>query len=163
MATNWYWANIAKHAGQFWVTMPDFLGVNVAADTQEEALQLTADFASDHLQHAIENGQPVPVPTKADDIEAVADECGRAMIPVDVPGKSIKISMTIDEALLKRVDQAATSLGETRSGFMSTACVDRLKSMLPRPVTEDDVRRYLDTVDWSKIDLSSTIRDALRK
>lgn len=151
MATNYYWAQVAKHAGQFWITLPDFLGVNVATSTMEEGAHLAAEFAAEHAKALVDDGQPLPTPTKADDIEAIADECGRVLIPVDLPGKSVKVTLSIDEALLARADQAAERVGETRSGFFAAAVQQRIRAMNADDVTVESIERVLRGVDLAKL------------
>lgn len=151
MATTWYWAQIAKHAGQFWITLPDFPGVNVATATLEEGVQLAAEFAADHAKALIEDGQAMPTVTKHDDIEAIADECGRVLIGVDIPGKSVKVTLSIDEALLARADQAAERTGETRSGFFAAAVQQRIRALTSDEVTTERIERALRGVDLAKL------------
>ncbi len=163
MATKWYWAQIARHAGEHWIYLPDFIGVNVAAASIEAGLALAAEFAGDDIANLLARGLTVPAPTPADQLEPVADEVGRALVAVEVPGRSAKFSLSMDEALLKRLDQAAAETGETRSAFITTAVAERLRNLHPRQVTDEDVLRFLDTADLSKLDLGKLVRESLRK
>jgi predicted RNase H-like HicB family nuclease len=132
--------------GEIFATVPDLPGVNAAAATQHEALAFTIEFANDYVRDLVADGHQVP---PARDIEAIerdpeALELGRALIPVDVPGHTTKISLSIDEALLKRADRAANRAGMSRSGFFAAAVLDRIGSTAKaRAWTDEDAVRAL--------------------
>jgi len=82
-----YVAIIARHAGEYWATVPDLPGPNSAAGTRHDALVLVTQFANDHVRDLVERGASVPPARDLDDIEAGPEdgsEAGRALIPVDV-------------------------------------------------------------------------------
>ena len=57
-----------------------------------------------------------------------ARPCGWSpLIPVEIPGKHAKVNLSIDEAVLKRVDQAAAQSGESRSGYFAAAALQRMR------------------------------------
>ena len=98
----------ANSEGEFFATVPDLPGVNTAAATKKEALSLAIEFANDYVRDLVEDGHKVPPARDMDEIEHDPEvpEVDRALIPVEVPGKSVKISVSIDEALLVRADRA---------------------------------------------------------
>ena len=49
-----------------------------------------------------------------------------AAVDIDVPGKVLRLNITLDEALLARIDRAAADAGESRSGWLATAARQRL-------------------------------------
>ena len=118
--------------GEFFATVPDLPGVNTAAATKKEALSLAIEFANDYVRDLVEDGHKVPPARDSDESEHDAEvhEAGRAMIPVEVPGKSVKISVSIDEALLIRADRAAAKVGLTRSGFFAAAVENKIREGL---------------------------------
>jgi predicted RNase H-like HicB family nuclease len=85
MTTTWYWAQIAKHAGEYWVYPADFLGVNVADANLDEALRIAVEITAEHAADLIEAGQPIPEPTAAENLRAIANEWGRRLIAVELP------------------------------------------------------------------------------
>lgn len=131
MRTVWYWAVIEQHEGEYWVTLPDLPGPNSADEDVNQALRLLAEFAAEHVADLVERKAEVPPARNVDDIEHDPDvkEWGRAMVPVDVPGVPVKISLSIEESLLARADRAATEEGLTRSGFIAAAIGQRLRSL----------------------------------
>lgn len=128
----------ANSEGEVFATIPDLPGVNAAAATEQEALILAIEFANDYVRDLVEDGHPVPTSHELTAVERdpEAQELGRALIPVEVPGKSVKISISIDEALLKRADRSAEREGLTRSAFIAEALGARLRMMRPKTMEE---------------------------
>lgn len=118
--------------GTIFATIPDLPGVNAAGATASEALTFAVEFANDYVSDLVEDGHDVPPARGVDAIEVDPDvaEFARVLIPVEMPGKSVKISLSIDEALLKRVDRAAETVGMTRSGFFATAVQEKIRPAL---------------------------------
>jgi predicted RNase H-like HicB family nuclease len=126
-----YVAALARNSeGEIFATVPDLPGVNSAAATRGEALAFAIEFANDYVRDLLAEGHEVPAARDIDDIpiEEEDEEIGRALIPVELPGKSVKISISIDEALLVRIDRAAERTGLTRSGFIAAATEDRIRA-----------------------------------
>lgn len=159
MTTRWYWAVIQHHAGEYWTTLPDLPGPNSADPDPDQALRLLAEFAADHVADLVERGEEVPAARSDRDIphDPEVEEWGRALVPIDLPGKSVKINMSIDEAALARIDRAAAEVGETRSGFLVSAALQRIRASSQREVRPDDVTRILEKVDWSKVSLREAV------
>jgi predicted RNase H-like HicB family nuclease len=129
MSTIWYWAIIEHHDGEYFVSLPDLPGPTAADPDHNEALRLVAEFSADHVADLVARNGEVPKARNAEDIERDPDihEWGRALVPVDIPGKSVKVTLSMDEALLKRVDQAASTVGESRSGYFAAAAQQRMR------------------------------------
>jgi hypothetical protein len=45
---------------------------------------------------------------------------------MEIPGRAVRVSITMDEGLLARLDKAAGAEGETRSGYIAQAVRERL-------------------------------------
>jgi predicted RNase H-like HicB family nuclease len=120
--------------GTIFATVPDLPGANAAGATAGEALAFVVEFANDYVRDLVEDGHDVPAARSIDAIEVDPDEpeFARVLIPVEMPGKSVKISLSIDEALLKRVDRAAETVGMTRSGFFATAVQEKIRPAIAR-------------------------------
>jgi predicted RNase H-like HicB family nuclease len=150
----WYWAVLERNKeGRYFAHVPDLPGATASGATEREVLQNIAEIAADHVRDLVEDGHEVPAARSNDEIERDPDvhEVGRVAIPVDVPGKSVKISLSIDEALLKRIDRAANKAGMTRSGFLAAAAEARIAATeRPDVVRRSDVVRHgLDVVGKS--------------
>ena len=48
------------------------------------------------------------------------------MLPVDIPGKSVRVTITMEEHLLRRLNTMAERQGYTRSGFIADAARRKL-------------------------------------
>lgn len=125
----WYWAVLERNMdGRYFAFVPDLPGATASGATEKDVLITIAEIAADYVRDLVEDGHPVPKARNSDEIERdpESNEYGRAAIPVDVPGRSVKISISIDEALLKRIDRAANGMGMTRSGFLADSAQQRL-------------------------------------
>src|SRR5260221_5011637 len=127
----------------FYVAVPDRYGCNrivarirdlpavsAMGATRAKALADLVYLANEHVRLLDEHAEQVPPARDLDDI-AVEDgvhEHGRALIPVEIPGKSVKISISIDEALLRRIDRAAAAEGTTRSGYFARVAAGTLRA-----------------------------------
>ena len=61
-----------------------------------------------------------------DPAETVA--VAHVMIPLEMPGRVVRVNLTMNEALLARVDAAASARGMSRSGYVAEAVRERLRA-----------------------------------
>ncbi|HTT85264.1 MAG TPA: type II toxin-antitoxin system HicB family antitoxin [Rhizomicrobium sp.] len=43
------------------------------------------------------------------------------MVPLDIPGKSLRVNISIDENLVDAIDRAAKAAGQNRSSYLADA------------------------------------------
>src|SRR5689334_10883153 len=88
--------------------IPDLPAASAVGRTRAAALAELLYVANEHVRLLAEHAEPVPPPRDMDDVPVKSGprDVGRALIPVDVPGKRVKISISVDEALLRRIDRA---------------------------------------------------------
>lgn len=110
----------------FGVSFPDLPGCITAGDTIEEAVQQAAEAAAFHIEGLIEDGAAVPEATPADRIEPDPTAFGLVLVPVRLPGKTVRANITIDEHLLAYIDSAASAEGLSRFAFLAEAARERL-------------------------------------
>ena len=48
------------------------------------------------------------------------------LLDVDLPGRVVRVNITLDEGMLRRIDRAAAETGESRSGYLVAAAKARL-------------------------------------
>ena len=122
MAIVLYPAVIERTGDGFAVFFPD-LACGGAGDSMEAAVTDAEQGLAAHLDFAHETGIDVPRPTPIDQIEVDddIDEVARILVRYEAPAHSVRLNITMDESLLKRVDAAAEREGFTRSGFLATA------------------------------------------
>lgn len=125
-------ALVHEEDGTFGVSFPDFPGCVTAADTLDGAAAKAREVLAFHADGMAEDGLALPAVRTLDELrkdkEARADMRGALimLVPYDPPSRAVRINLTMDEALLARVDQAASRAGESRSGFLAAAARKRL-------------------------------------
>ena len=124
-------AMIHEENGLYGVSFPDFPGATTVADDLETAVAKAAEMLAFHVEGLAEDG-PVPqVRSLAElnrDPEFREDSKGAvlALVPYTPPSRAVRLNITIEESLLERIDRAAESVGETRSGFLAEAAKQRM-------------------------------------
>lgn len=119
-------ALIHEEAGAFGVSFPDFPGATTVARSADEAVAKAGEVLAFHVEGLAEDGE-IPTPRSLSQLRADpqfnedAEGAVIAFVPYAPPSKVVRVNMTFDEGLLARVDQAASALGETRSGFFAAA------------------------------------------
>lgn len=118
--------------GVWGISFPDYPGCISTGATVDEALLRGGQALALHIGGLSENGLDIPAPRSAEDILADPrfDEDRRdavvAAVPIDLPGRAVRINITMDESLLSAVDRAARATGSSRSGFLAEAARVRL-------------------------------------
>jgi Uncharacterized conserved protein len=113
----------------FGVEFPDFPGCISAADTLDEAVENAKEALVLHVEGMLEDDEPVPEPSSLEEICRRKEFKGAIPVLIDVPLSRYckRINITIDERLLKRIDQVAAKRGTSRSGFLTEAARERIK------------------------------------
>jgi|HubBroStandDraft_4_1064222.scaffolds.fasta_scaffold713719_1 predicted RNase H-like HicB family nuclease len=122
--------------GNYAVVFPDFPGAGTGGETIHEAMERAAEHLAVHVEGRAEAGLDMPVLRTVDEVAAdpeIADEIAEAkaiaLVPIEAPGKSLRVNITVDESLLARIDKAASRLGESRSGFLAAAARARIAAL----------------------------------
>jgi predicted RNase H-like HicB family nuclease len=119
-----------KHA--FGVVVPDVPGCFSAGDTLDEAISNAKEAIELWLETVIEDGGSVPEPSPIDRHQANPEFAGWIWAVVDIDlsrleGKTKRINITIPENVLTLIDEAAKRAGESRSGFLAKAALDKAR------------------------------------
>jgi predicted RNase H-like HicB family nuclease len=126
------YALIHEDGGVYGISFPDFPGCVSGGDSADEAIARGRETLAFHIAGMVEDGDPLPhlrnLTQLRDDpaFREVAQDAVVALVPVDLPGKPVRVNVSIDESLLDRIDRAAKARGETRSGFLAAAAKARL-------------------------------------
>jgi len=127
---------IHEEAGGYGASFPDFPGATTAAGDLDTLYLKAAEAIAFHVEGMAQDGDEIPQPRALhelrDDPDFRADSEGAmiALLQVDLPGKSVRVNITLEESLLKRLDRAAQTQGESRSGFLAQAVKARLAASL---------------------------------
>lgn len=125
----YYFAILEKNkAGRWFAHVPDLDGVIASGATSSAALHAVAERAGRHLVHLVKAGEVPPEPTDIEKVSAPKGAFPPVLVPVPMPGKQIKISISINDSLLVQVDTAAARDGMTRSGFLAQAAIEKLET-----------------------------------
>lgn len=125
MATAVYPAIIEAIDNSFSVFFPDFPGCTSAGDTAQEAALNAEEALAAHIVELARHGDPIPAASALDDIERDPEvqEFARLLVKAELPGKSVRLNITLDEGLVAAIDKVARN----RSGFLAEAARDRLR------------------------------------
>ena len=127
------YALIHEENGVYGISFPDFPGAVSGGSTAEEAISKGREALAFHVEGMVEDGEALPVLRELAElrkdpefVEAWGENAALVIIPVDLPARPVRINISIDEALLDRIDRAAKARGETRSGYLASAAKVRL-------------------------------------
>ena len=118
-------AVIHEEKGVFGISFPDFPGCISTASSLDDALYRGAQALGLHVEGMVEDGEAMPELRSLD--EDSARDAGWlaggiiAALPVELPGKAVRVNISLDEKLLARADRAAETAGQSRSGFIAQA------------------------------------------
>ena len=129
-----YIALLRKEAkSDFGVNFPDFPGCITAGSTLEEARILAKEALDAHVALMLEDGDPLPNPSTLDSI--VADAENRDALPflvdLSLPGKVVRINITVPQRDLDIIDAAARSVEQPRSTYLVSAALERARESVP--------------------------------
>lgn len=138
MDTRFYRALIVQDDGDkpedgYGVVFPDLPGCASSGDTIEQAYEHAFEALALHIEGMNEEGLPLPEPTpfNASLPHWLTDVAGRVertvLVPVKVPGRAVRVSITMDKGLLGRLDAEAAASGDTRSGYIAEAVRRRME------------------------------------
>jgi predicted RNase H-like HicB family nuclease len=122
------------------VVFPDLPGCTSSGETVEQAYEHAFEALALHVEGMIEEGATLPEPTpfNAPLPHWLAGAPGRiertVLVPVKLPGRAMRISITMDKGLLARLDTVAATRGETRSGYIAQAVRERMEREHRRPL-----------------------------
>lgn len=114
------------------VIFPDFPGCASQGETAIEAMKNATEALALHIEGMIAEGLELPPDSRLNEkdkdwVRPIAMQSPvHALLNVVVPGKRVRIDVTMDRALLERVDAAASREGSTRSGYLTQAVREKL-------------------------------------
>jgi predicted RNase H-like HicB family nuclease len=122
MATAYYTAILERTRTGFSVYFPDVLGCVSAGKTERETLQNAEEALSFHLGEMARAGELIPGSSDEIPPDPEVEEHCRALIRVELPGKAVRLNITMDEGLVAAIDKAASN----RSSFLADAAREAL-------------------------------------
>ncbi len=123
-----------REAGVSGISFPDFPGVVATGRTADAAVLKAAEALSFHVAGMAADGDAVPRPRQLDDLmddpEFREDLKGATvvLVPFELPGRAVRINISIEEHLLAAIDRAAKSEGKSRSAYLAEAARTRIRA-----------------------------------
>ena len=142
MVLRYYPALIVQDEGDdpdagYGVVFPDLPGCTSSGDTVQETATNAAEALAGHVDVTLDAGEDIPLPSSPDAplpdwLQAAPGKIvAHVLVPVEMPGRSVRTNITLDEGLLARLDAAAAAEGMSRSEFIAQAVRDRLRVPTP--------------------------------
>ena len=134
------------------VVFPDLPGCTSAGSSVQQAAEQAAEALALHLDGMVEDAADLPEPSAPDAplpawlARGGQGEVARLLVGADVPSRAVRVNVTMEETLLRRMDAAVAAEGASRSGYVMQAVRDRLRAEprgMPRaaPLGTADVMR----------------------
>jgi predicted RNase H-like HicB family nuclease len=103
----------------FGVSFPDFPGCVSAGESLEEALLGAQEALAGHVALMLADSEALPKPSSLEEVaaERAPSTVAITLVPVVLPGRSRRVNVTLDEALLEEID----AISNNRSGFLAEA------------------------------------------
>jgi predicted RNase H-like HicB family nuclease len=118
----------------FGVWFPDVEGCFSAGERVEEAVANAAAALRQHVEAVESAGRRVPPARSVDDVirdrdVAASLEAGAILFAVPLladAGRTVRINISLDKALIDQIDAAAATRGLTRSAFLAQAAREKI-------------------------------------
>jgi predicted RNase H-like HicB family nuclease len=118
----------------FGVWFPDVEGCFSAGETVEEAIANAAAALRQHVEAVESAGRRVPAARSVDEVfrdedVAASVEAGAVLFAVPLladAGRTVRINISLDKALVDQIDDAAATRGLTRSAFLAQAAREKI-------------------------------------
>ena len=121
------WALVHEDEGPkgrvYGISFPDFPGVASGGRTVDEAIARGRETLAFHVEGMIEDSDPMPALRTVEELRADRD-VGREMrdvkrvcmveVPFELPGKPVRVNISIEDRLLDAIDRAAQTRGQSR-------------------------------------------------
>lgn len=129
MGIAYYPAIIERSADSYGVFFPDLPGCTSAGDTLQQAARNAEEALQAHIELSAEHGDVLSAPSELDAIPSDPDvaEAVRVLVRAEVPGKAVRVNITLPEGLLAEANHYARRMGFTRSGLLAQAVRERIR------------------------------------
>ncbi|MES2146369.1 MAG: type II toxin-antitoxin system HicB family antitoxin [Pseudomonadota bacterium] len=117
MTTASYTAIIERGPKSFGVFFPDVPGCVSAGLTEQEVFANAEEALSLHLGEMVRAGEALPGRSDFLPSDPEVDEYCRLVVRVELPGKALRLNITMDEGLVAAIDRVASN----RSSFLAEA------------------------------------------
>lgn len=125
---------VHEEGGRFGGSFPDLPGCTTVAGDPDTLLRKAEEVVAFHVGGMVEDGLDLPAFRSLSELRrdatfgADSRDALVVLLDIDLPMRSVRVNITLDQGVLKRIDRAASAAGETRSGFLVAAAKARLQA-----------------------------------
>jgi predicted RNase H-like HicB family nuclease len=111
----------------FGVDFPDFPGCITAGETLEDARRMAAEALQLHIEGMIEDGDPIPAPSRLDEIMTDPDHRDGVAVLIDalIRRPAVRVNVSLPPDLLAAIDRVS----QNRSRFLADAARKKLEGV----------------------------------
>jgi predicted RNase H-like HicB family nuclease len=118
-----------EHA--YGVVVPDLPGCFSAGDTLDEAVENSKEAIALWIETVLDDNGTVPAPGRLADHAKNPEFAGWLWAVVEVDGillddRTERVNISVPRRILSRIDRYASAHGESRSGFLINAALERI-------------------------------------
>ena len=125
-------AVIHEENGNYGISFPDFPGCISTGESAEQVMRKGSEALTFHVAGMVEDGDRLPelrtIGEVLADPEYADDDGVFAIVPFELPGKAVRVNISIDENLLSAIDDAAKAAGQSRSAFLASAAREKIRA-----------------------------------
>ena len=125
MATAIYLGVVERGKHGFGVFFPDVPGCVSAGDNLFQAMENGEQALAAHIELLAQDGEDIPVASSEIAVNEDIEVASYFLAHVELPGKSVRLNITMDEGLVARIDRVARN----RSAFLAEAARERLREI----------------------------------
>jgi predicted RNase H-like HicB family nuclease len=128
------YALIHREGRVYGISFPDHPGVVATGRTAEDAIRKGSEALSFHVAGMAEDGDAMPLLRDLDEMQRDrafhedAEGAVLALVPFELPTRSVRVNISVDEHLLEAVDRAAKAAGQSRSAFIAEAARMKIRA-----------------------------------
>jgi predicted RNase H-like HicB family nuclease len=115
----------------FGVAVPDFPGCFSAGDTLDEAIENSKEAITLWIETVLDDDGTIPAPGRLADHTKNPEYAGWLWAVVEVDGALLdnqteRVNISVPRRILSRIDRYASDHGESRSGFLVNAALEKI-------------------------------------
>ncbi len=130
-----YIAILEGETGAYGISFPDLPGCTAMGSTMDETWKSAVEVLADWVNE-MGGSEAVPMPRSleaighdADVREAIAEGASLISVPLLIEsGKSVRANISMDQGILAAIDAAAEVRRLTRSSFLTSAALEKIRS-----------------------------------
>lgn len=125
MAMATYLGVVERGEHGFGVFFPDVPGCVSAGDNLFDAMENGEQALAAHIELLAQDGDEIPEASSEVAVDDDIEVASYFLAHVELPGKTVRLNITMDEGLVARIDRVARN----RSAFLAEAARERLREL----------------------------------